>query len=103
MTPRPQTRCDWKEPSGGLPEARTVSRICAKRCATRKAAAARTNALATVNNRDGVCVVSQRQPRSPALQAALIVLVAALGIGSRRFALALPEFVAAYAGDTLWA
>jgi hypothetical protein len=47
--------------------------------------------------------VSQRQPRSPALQSALIVLVAALGIGSRRFAFALPEFVAAYAGDTLWA
>jgi hypothetical protein len=33
----------------------------------------------------------------------LIALLAALGIGSRRYAQALPEFVAAYAGDTLWA
>lgn len=33
----------------------------------------------------------------------LIVLVCALGIGSRRFGDALPDFVATYAGDTLWA
>jgi hypothetical protein len=33
----------------------------------------------------------------------LIVLVAVLGIGSRRFSSILPEFIAAYAGDTLWA
>ncbi len=33
----------------------------------------------------------------------LIALVSALGIGSRRYAHALPGFIAAYAGDTLWA
>jgi hypothetical protein len=33
----------------------------------------------------------------------LIGLVCALGIGSRRYALVLPEVIAAYAGDTLWA
>jgi hypothetical protein len=33
----------------------------------------------------------------------LIALVACLGLGSRRFAGHLPGFVAAYAGDTLWA
>jgi hypothetical protein len=33
----------------------------------------------------------------------LIALAAALGLGSRRFAGHLPGFVAAYAGDTLWA
>ncbi len=33
----------------------------------------------------------------------LIALVAMLGIGSRRFGAYLPSFVAAYAGDTLWA
>ena len=34
---------------------------------------------------------------------ALIALVALLGLGSRRFGADLPGFVAAYAGDTLWA
>jgi len=33
----------------------------------------------------------------------LIALASVLGIGSRRYAHALPGFVAAYAGDTLWA
>jgi hypothetical protein len=33
----------------------------------------------------------------------LIVFVSVLGIGSRRFGSILPEFIAAYAGDTLWA
>jgi hypothetical protein len=33
----------------------------------------------------------------------LIVLAVVLGIGSRRYAYALPAFIAAYAGDTLWA
>ncbi len=33
----------------------------------------------------------------------LIALAAVLGIGSRRFAALLPSFIAAYAGDTLWA
>jgi len=41
--------------------------------------------------------------RPPLLHVALIVLVAILGIGSRRYAHALPEIIAAYAGDTLWA
>src|SRR4051794_24840965 len=33
----------------------------------------------------------------------MIALVVALGLGSRRFGRSLPGFVAAYAGDTLWA
>jgi hypothetical protein len=33
----------------------------------------------------------------------LIVVVALLGIGSRRFGAYLPNFVSTYAGDTLWA
>jgi hypothetical protein len=41
--------------------------------------------------------------RSPSLQVSLIALGVALGIGSRRYAEHLPGFVAAYAGDTLWA
>jgi hypothetical protein len=44
-----------------------------------------------------------RPRRTPLLWIALIALACALGIGSRRFALALPAFIAAYAGDTLWA
>ena len=41
--------------------------------------------------------------RNPLIQSALILLVCTLGIGSRRFGDALPGFIAAYAGDTLWA
>jgi Protein of unknown function (DUF2809) len=41
--------------------------------------------------------------RHPFARLVLIALVACLGIGSRRFAGHLPGFVAAYAGDTLWA
>jgi hypothetical protein len=41
--------------------------------------------------------------RGSSFRLALIALVACLGIGSRRFASSLPGFVAAYAGDTLWA
>jgi hypothetical protein len=41
--------------------------------------------------------------RHPFARLALIASVACLGIGSRRFAGHLPGFVAAYAGDTLWA
>jgi hypothetical protein len=41
--------------------------------------------------------------RNPLVQLALIALAAVLGIGSRRFAHTLPGFLAAYAGDTLWA
>ena len=43
------------------------------------------------------------QRRNPLIQIALIVLVSVLGIGSRRYAHTLPVFIAAYAGDTLWA
>ncbi len=41
--------------------------------------------------------------RNPWIQLALIALVIVLGLGSRRFSSHLPSFVAAYAGDTLWA
>lgn len=41
--------------------------------------------------------------RNLLLWIALIALVVVLGLGSRRFASRLPGFVAAYAGDTLWA
>ena len=41
--------------------------------------------------------------RNPLVQIILIVLVSLLGIGSRRYAGVLPGFIAAYAGDTLWA
>ena len=39
--------------------------------------------------------------RSPLVWLALIALVIPLGLGSRRYAHALPAFVAAYAGDSL--
>ena len=41
--------------------------------------------------------------RNPLTWAVLIAMTVFLGIGSRRFASSLPGFVAAYAGDTLWA
>ena len=41
--------------------------------------------------------------RNPLIQLALIALACVLGIASRRYAQALPGFIAAYAGDTLWA
>lgn len=41
--------------------------------------------------------------RHPLIWLGLVVLVASLGISSRCFAAELPPFVAAYAGDTLWA
>ncbi len=41
--------------------------------------------------------------RNPLVQMSLIALACLLGIGSRRYAHALPWFLAAYAGDTLWA
>ena len=44
-----------------------------------------------------------KRRRNPLIQIILIALVCLLGIGSRRFAHLLPGFVAAYAGDTLWA
>ena len=47
--------------------------------------------------------MSKPRRRKPLIQIALITLVCVLGIGSRRYAHALPGFIAAYAGDTLWA
>jgi Protein of unknown function (DUF2809) len=41
--------------------------------------------------------------RSPLVQISLIALTCLLGIGSRRSTHWLPWFIAAYAGDTLWA
>ena len=43
------------------------------------------------------------QRRNPLIQIILIALVCLLGIGSRRYAHVLSGFIAAYAGDTLWA
>ena len=44
-----------------------------------------------------------RRRRNPLIQIILIGLACLLGIGSRRYAQVLPGFIAAYAGDTLWA
>jgi hypothetical protein len=44
-----------------------------------------------------------KRRRNPALWIALIASASFLGIGSRRYAPILPGFIAAYAGDTLWA
>jgi hypothetical protein len=41
--------------------------------------------------------------RNPLAGLVLIAMTILLGIGSRRFGHSLPGFVAAYAGDTLWA
>ena len=47
--------------------------------------------------------VSEGDRRNPIAWIALLGLVVALGLGSRRHGWALPRFVAVYAGDTLWA
>jgi hypothetical protein len=41
--------------------------------------------------------------RRPLIQLGLLVLTILLGLGSRRYASALPTIVSTYAGDTLWA
>ena len=41
--------------------------------------------------------------RNPLVQMVLIGLVVLMGIGSRHYPHILPRFIAAYAGDTLWA
>lgn len=41
--------------------------------------------------------------RHPILGAVLLILTCALGLGSRRFGRFLPDLIATYAGDTLWA
>jgi hypothetical protein len=48
-------------------------------------------------------VDTDRRPRSRGRYALLVVIVVILGLASRRYREALPPFVAAYAGDTLWA
>jgi hypothetical protein len=45
----------------------------------------------------------QVQKRSRLVSAAVLTLVAVLGLGSRRFAASLPSAIAAYTGDTAWA
>ncbi len=45
----------------------------------------------------------QRRGRDRRVYALLVLVTVALGLSSRRYGLALPYFVAAYAGDTLWA
>ena len=52
---------------------------------------------------DRPLVIMMRRRRNPLVQIILIALACLLGIGSRRYALALPGLVAAYTGDTLWA
>ena len=42
-------------------------------------------------------------PRSRLVTAALLLLTIALGLASRRYAAALPQLIAAYGGDALWA
>ncbi len=41
--------------------------------------------------------------RNPLIQIILIALICLVGIGSRRYAHAVPGFIAAYGGETLWA
>jgi Protein of unknown function (DUF2809) len=45
----------------------------------------------------------RQRRRNRLIQLALIALTCLVGLSSRRYAHALPDFVAAYAGDTLWA
>jgi glycopeptide antibiotics resistance protein len=45
---------------------------------------------------------SPPEARNKAIGAFVLVLVAVCGLGSRKYAVYLPEFVAAYTGDTAW-
>lgn len=47
--------------------------------------------------------MASARPRFRALYLALVLVVVALGLASRRYRSALPAFLGAYAGDTLWA
>ena len=47
--------------------------------------------------------MTDRTKRSRIISICLIAIVAWLGINSRRHATLLPDFIAPYAGDTLWA
>jgi hypothetical protein len=57
----------------------------------------------TIPSVDRPLIIMIRQRHNLLVQILLIVLVCLLGIGSRRYTHALPGFIAAYAGDTLWA
>jgi len=57
----------------------------------------------TIPTFDRPLVIMIRRRRNPLVQIILIALASVLRIGSRRYAHALPGFIAAYAGDTLWA
>ena len=46
---------------------------------------------------------TRRAPRARAMYARVLLVTIAMGLGSRRFGALLPAFVAAYAGDVLWA
>ena len=47
--------------------------------------------------------MTRQRRRNRVIWIAPIAVAAVLGIASRRYATSLPEFLAAYAGDTLWA
>lgn len=47
--------------------------------------------------------MTAHRPRPRALYALLLLLVVALGLGSRVFRPHIPDLIARYAGDTLWA
>jgi hypothetical protein len=57
------------------------------------------------SHRAGLCGrhVQRRIRRHRFFQIVLIALVCLLGLGSRRYSHALPAFIAAFVGDTLWA
>jgi Protein of unknown function (DUF2809) len=48
-------------------------------------------------------LLARRFRRDRIVSIALIILVAVLGLGSRRFAAYLPDVIVAYTGDTAWA
>jgi hypothetical protein len=48
-------------------------------------------------------LIADRRPRPRVLTGALLLVSIALGLASRRFPALLPQFIATYAGDALWA
>lgn len=54
-------------------------------------------------NLPNLTAVAKPPRRNPLVQIVLMATVIVLGLGSRRYSQYLPGFVAAYAGDTLWA
>jgi hypothetical protein len=63
--------------------------------------AMRSDAMTPPNRRPSHSL--QQRIRNPVSSIALIILVAILGLGSRRFAPYLPDVIVAYTGDTMWA